>query len=215
MTPAAGSFDRLARWYRLLELLAFGLDLERARFALLDRLGGCRSILVAGEGDGRCLARLARIAPAARIDCLDASGAMLARARARIAAASARPGVRFIQADAATVPLGRRSYDAVVTLFFLDCFDEPGAAAVVRRFSRALRESALWLHADFAVPAGRLAGWRARAWLRLLYAFFGATTGVRARRLPPAEGLIGRAGFSPVATRTRQAGLLRSVLFRR
>ena len=37
MTSARG-FDRLARVYRPLELLAFGRGLERARFALLDRL---------------------------------------------------------------------------------------------------------------------------------------------------------------------------------
>ena len=62
-------FDRLARSYRTLELLAFGRDLERARFAWLPALADRKSILVLGEGDGRCLARLAALAPAARIHC--------------------------------------------------------------------------------------------------------------------------------------------------
>ena len=88
-TPAA-NFDPLARLYRALEYLAFGGDLERARFCLLDHLAGRRSILILGEGDGRCLARLLPLAPEARIHCLDASPAMLARAGARIANTAAQ-----------------------------------------------------------------------------------------------------------------------------
>ena len=67
MESAPANFDRLAGIYRLLEFLAFGRDLERARFRLLETLAECHSVLVLGEGDGRCLARLARVAPEARI----------------------------------------------------------------------------------------------------------------------------------------------------
>lgn len=215
MTRPAANFDRLAAIYRSLEFLAFGGDLERARFGLLDGLTACRSILVLGEGDGRCLARLVEAAPHARIHCIDSSRAMLARAESRLAGRPARDRVTFECADVLAKKFPAANYDAVVTLFFLDCFDAPTASEVVRKVSGSLQPRAHWLYADFAMPEGRLARWRARLWLALLYAFFRWQTGLRTRELPPAEALIRSAGFTMVAARSFQAGLLRSVLFER
>lgn len=211
MKPA--NFDRLARLYRPLEFLAFGRDLERARFCLLDRLADRRSILVLGEGDGRCLARLVRIAPHARIHCVDASAAMLARAVGRIHDPDTRARVTFTQADALALDLPTSRYDAVVTLFFLDCFTAEQTAALVARIAAALGPDARWLFADFAVPPRGGARLRARLWLAVLYTFFRWETGLSARVLPPSEASIADRGFAPVETRTRQGGLLRTVLF--
>lgn len=213
MTPAPANFDPLARTYRLLEFVAFGRDLERTRFCLLDRLRDCREILVLGEGDGRCLARLVRLAPAANLHCVDASGSMLAAAARRLREPAARSRVTFTQAAVFEFapPPGR--YDAVVTLFFLDCFTSPEVAAIVARLLPALRPDARWLFADFVVPP---AGWRrlrARLWLGVLYAYFGWQTGLTTRALPDSERQIARAGFRPEATRERQHGLLRTTLF--
>ncbi len=215
MSTGPANFDRLAHSYQWLERLAFGRDLERARFAWLERLSGCRSILVLGEGDGRCAARLVRLAPGARLHCLDASAAMLARAKHRLRDTPARERVRFEQADLRSHDFVPREYDAVVTLFFLDCFAASDAAAIVQRVSEALTPAACWLYADFAMPNRPLAALRARIWLAVLYAFFRWETGIRTRELPAAESLIQAAGFAPIAARTLQAGLLRSVLFRR
>lgn len=215
MTPAPVNFDRVARGYRALEFLAFGRDLERARFAFLDELAGCRSLLVLGEGDGRCLARLVRAAPHATITCVDSSAAMLARAQARLAGDPARARVSFIHADALAFPIAPAAYDGLVTLFFLDCFDAATAASLVPRLAHSLRPSARWLYADFALPPRGFARLRARVWLAGLYTFFRWRTGLHTRALPPAEALIRAAGFAPAAALTLQCGLLRSVLFRR
>jgi len=209
------NFDGLATFYRALEYIVFGRDLERARFCLLDRLAGCRSILILGEGDGRCLERLVRIAPQARIHCLDASGAMLAKARARIAGTEAAPRVTFQQADARDVTLPDSVYDAVVTLFFLDCFTHPQLNLLVPRIAHSLRPQAHWLFADFALPPRGLPRLRARVWLAVLYWFFRWRTGLAARALPPSEPQIESAGFRVAAERSRQQGLLRSVGFER
>jgi ubiquinone/menaquinone biosynthesis C-methylase UbiE len=212
--PAATGFDRLARIYRGLEFLAFGRDLERARFCLLDRLRGSREILVLGEGDGRCVARLVHAAPAARIRCVDASGAMLARAAARLSDPAARARVVFEQADACSLPLPAARYDAVITLFFLDCFLPEQVAALVDRVRGSLQPGALWLWADFAEPRRGWNRWRARASLRVLYAFFRWQTGLPARALPPAEEILARAGFEREAEREFQGGFIRGALFR-
>jgi ubiquinone/menaquinone biosynthesis C-methylase UbiE len=198
-----------------LEFVALGGSLERARFVWLDALAGATSVLVLGEGDGRCLARLVRIAPAARIHCVDASRAMLATAGARLASSDHSAHVRFTHADARDLAFAPGTYDAIVTLFFLDCFTAGELEHLVPRLAGALRPGGHWLYADFAEPAGRLARWRARTWLAVLYAFFRWQTGLRVRRLPPAERLLERNGLVPRRSRDFQGGMLRSVLFER
>lgn len=208
------SFDRLARVYRALEFAAFGHDLERARFCLLDRLASCARILVFGEGDGRALARLVRIAPRAQIHCVELSPAMIDRASKRLSEGD-RPRVIFHQADALTSPLPEGPFDAVTTMFFLDCFTEAQVRGLVAKIAATLAPEAAWLWADFRLPEGGLARLRARATIALLYAFFRWQTGIPARQLPPAERLISDAGFTTREQLDRQGGMVRTRLFAR
>jgi SAM-dependent methyltransferase len=211
--PPPPDFDGLAGVYRILEFLAFGGDLQRARTRFADRLSRCRDILVLGEGDGRYLAQLVRAAPDASIRCVDASKAMLVRAAARLAAAGGGERVTFERADAFSLHLPPDRYDAVVTLFFLDCFPPGRVAALVELLLPSLRAGALWAWADFAIPARGWARLRARAWLALLYAFFRWRTGLAASALPPAEEILLGAGFRREASAEFQRGLVRSALF--
>jgi ubiquinone/menaquinone biosynthesis C-methylase UbiE len=215
LKPLASGFDGLARVYRTLEFLAFGSDLERARFCFLDRLRDCREILLLGEGDGRCLARLVRTAPWARIHCIDGSAAMLARAAARLSGTEAASRVTFEQADVLTKAFPTARYDAVTTLFVLDCFSSGQTAAIVNGVRASLRDGARWLFVDFAEPPRGLPRATARAWLTLLYAFFRWQTGLSATSLPPSEAILRQAGFDPVAQRDFRRGFVRSVLFTR
>ena len=210
------NFDRLARIYRVLEFAAFGRDLERARFCLLERLAGCREILVLGEGDGRCLTRLVGRAAQARIHCVDASGAMLARAKSRLAAdGRGDHRVRFEHADAFSTPFATTHYDAVVTQFFLDCFSSERVAVLRDKIQESLKPGAYWLFADFAMPARGWRQWRARVWLAILYAFFRWQTSLPARSLPDSERRLAEAGWRPEALREFNGGLVRAVLFQR
>jgi SAM-dependent methyltransferase len=213
MNATRPDFDGLARIYRALEWAAFGRDLERARFCLLDRLAGCRDILLLGEGDGRCVERLARLAPEARLHCVEASSRMIARARQRLdPAVRARVSFEHADAFAAAFPAGR--HDAVVTLFFLDCFRPEQVERLVAQVHPALTADAPWLWADFAVPARGWRRWRARFSLQVLYGFFRWQTGLPARALPPAEAILRQAGFVPAEERAFQGGFVRTVLFR-
>ncbi len=209
------SFDRLTGIYRALEYIAFGRDLERARFAHLDALRDSRSILVLGEGDGRCLQRLIQNAPQARIVCLDISPAMLARAAIRIKGTEAAGRVEFRQADLLCTELPPKRYDAVVTFFFLDCFTGEQAEKIMRQIQGSLQPEAIWLWADFALPPRGVARWRARAWLGLLYTFFRWQTNLDARALPPVERLFDSLEWKPAMQRSFQHGLVRSAVFRR
>jgi SAM-dependent methyltransferase len=211
--PRARGFDRLARIYRVLEFLAFGSDLERARFCFLRDLAGCRRILVLGEGDGRFVGRLLGVAEGARIRCIESSDAMIARATGRVAGVGAAERVAFERGDVLGARFAPSAYDAVVTLFFLDCFTGTQVRAIVDNVRPAMAGGARWLFADFALPARGLWRWRARLWLGLLYRFFGWTTGLAVRALPPSEEILLSSGLRRVAERTFQRGLVRSVVF--
>ncbi|MET0261530.1 MAG: class I SAM-dependent methyltransferase, partial [Rariglobus sp.] len=77
-------YDQLARGYRVIEFIAFGRALERARFQHFARLRTCKRILLLGDGDGRGLALACQLAPSAHIDSIDSSSGMLKRAELRL-----------------------------------------------------------------------------------------------------------------------------------
>jgi SAM-dependent methyltransferase len=212
---APTGFDRLAPWYRAVEFLAFGGDLERARFEFLPRAAGCTEILLLGEGDGRCAERIAALAPQARITCVDSSPGMLRRAQARIAGRPAADRVRFVCSDVFAFEPGPQRFDAVATLFFLDCFDSAQVRALVARIIPSLAPDALWLFSDFHLPPGGLARVRARTWLAFLYAFFRRETGLAVSTLPPSEEILAEAGWRRAACRDFQHGMLRSAVYAR
>ena len=90
------SFDRLARHYRWMECVLAGSKLQRCRTAFIDNVSAARRALLLGEGNGRFLVELFRARPDIHVTCVDASAAMLARARARLRAlALERDNVEF------------------------------------------------------------------------------------------------------------------------
>ncbi|HEU5396033.1 MAG TPA: class I SAM-dependent methyltransferase [Verrucomicrobiae bacterium] len=190
------SFDRLAPYYRWLELVTAGKKLHRCRTAFLAEIPAPTNILLAGEGHGRSLAEYRRRFPRAQITCLDASPAILAQARRqleRLRLPSA--DIRFIQADALNWRPEGGPFDLIVTNFFLDCFRRDQLESLIPRLAAAGTPGAHWLVADFQVAP---AGWkrlRSRLILWSLYRFFRLVTRLPADRLTPPAPLLERAGF--------------------
>jgi len=207
-----GNFDSLAKIYSTLEWLAFGGGLERARFCLLNHLRDCQDILLLGEGDGRCLARLVKIAPSAHFHYVDGSPAMLARAASRLHEQD-RARVTFTCADALAWSPPPASYDAVVTLFFLDCFSENEVKTLVAKLQPALRSGSKWLWVDFILPTHGLARLRAQILLPIMYAFFRWRTGLATKILPPSEEILCSAHWQPLAVSDFQGIFVRSAVF--
>ena len=208
------NFDGLAKWYHVLELSTFGVELERARFAHIKSLAECRDILLLGDGDGRFLKKLLKVSPNCRVRSIDASAEMLKMAEKRLSPEQ-RARVTFECADAMTVDLPTFAYDGVATVFFLDCFTDEQAALLIGRVANALRPGGTWIFADFSIPASGPQRIAAHVVTGLLYAFFRWCTRIAARRLPDSEGAITKAGLTPVVSTKFVFGLLRSVTFRR
>jgi ubiquinone/menaquinone biosynthesis C-methylase UbiE len=195
--------DPIARWYRWLEYIAFGRALERRRSAFLSDVADARRALVLGDGDGRFLARLVREMHGT-IDYVDISPRMLALARGR-----AGDRVHYILGDALGVPLPAAEYDLIVTHFFLDCFNEQDAAALVNKVADAAAPHARWLISEF-----RAASWWSRLCVGVLYDFFRITTGLKTDGLIDHRALLRQRGFAIERSETARAGLLISELWR-
>jgi ubiquinone/menaquinone biosynthesis C-methylase UbiE len=201
--------DPIARIYRWLEYAAFGRELERRRFRYLTDLRGVRRVLMLGEGDGRFLARFAASYPEAQADYMDASARMLQLARAR---AGTRE-IRYIHGDILTTPLPKSAYDLIVTHFFLDCFNAEEQQRVITRLATAAHRATKWLVSEFRQPRR---GWQALwswLWLRIMYMFFGFSTGLRTTGLADHRPILGKQGFQLVREETSRFGLLASELW--
>ncbi len=207
-------FDRVARIYHALELAAFGRTLQRARTAFLDRITAGSRVLILGDGDGRFLRALLDTVPGCTVHCVDGSARMLSLAAARLTAEE-RTRATFEHADARQYDPGPRPFDAIVTLFFLDCFVEHDVRQLVSRLSPNLREGGIWLFADFAIPARAPARWHAQLVVNGLYLFFRWRAGLDARALPPSEAILQTAGLVAADQREYRAGLIRSVVYLR
>ncbi|MCR4374108.1 MAG: class I SAM-dependent methyltransferase [Acidobacteria bacterium] len=203
----------MAATYQALELCAFGGGLQRARTAFVDHLTPCRDVLTLGDGDGRFLKALLDAAPDVRVHSVDASARMLALAGGRLTAHQ-RARLTFDCADARHFDPGQRTYDAIVTMFFLDCFVEGDVERIVSRILPHLRPGGLWLYADFAIPPSGAARMHARVAVSALYRFFRWRADLEARTLPPSEAILQRAGLSCLDQREFRAGLIRSAVYR-
>lgn len=205
-------FDRVARIYQALEVAAFGRTLQRARTAYVNQLANSRDVLILGDGDGRFLQVLLCAAPHARVHSVDGSARMLQLAASRLSEAN-RSRVTFECADARHFTPNSSGYDAVATLFFLDCFSTTDVRALISRLSQTLHAEGQWLFADFAIPPRGFSRLYATVVVAALYLFFRWRAGLEVQQLPPSEQLLVSAGFQCRDAREFRGGLIRSAVY--
>jgi ubiquinone/menaquinone biosynthesis C-methylase UbiE len=202
------SFDRLAPHYTWMERVLAGPRLQRCRIAWLEHLAGCERILIVGVGHGHFLRACARRFPRATITSVDASTAMLARARRRAGEHGHR--LEYVHASLPQWRPEPARFDAIVTHFFLDCFEPTVLGVVVDLLAHAARPHARWLLADFTVPSRGWQRQRARLIHGMMYAFFRPVAGVGARCVTPPDDLLREHGFTLAHRLTTDWGLLQS-----
>lgn len=205
------SFDRLAPFYRAMELVTAGGKLQRCRVAFLDEIPVPRRVLLAGEGHGRFLPECMRRFPLAEIVVVDISERMLEIARSKVAS----DRVAYVHADFLKWNVPSAQFDLIVTNFFLDCFPEDQLATVVAKLGKLATAEANWLLADFEISRTPLAGLRGRVIVGMLYAFFRVVCGLKAKELVPPDEALAKAGFSRCGQKTYEWGLLKSEWWRR
>lgn len=208
MKKPAANFDSVARWYRWLEYAAFGRELERCRFALLPVLEHAQRVLIIGEGDGRFLKKLLSINSIAHIEVIEASARMLQLARGQLTDEEARR-VKFHMADARNWDYPEAKYDAIVTCFFLDCFEAKTLTDLVPRITTSAKPGAFWLLSEFEDPS-TIYSW---LWLASMHVFFRAATNLEARQLGPFAQLISKSGWKNLRRVTFTCGLMSAAIW--
>lgn len=209
----ARGFDRLAPVYDALAGAAFAGRIHASQVALLPGLPRVTRALVVGGGTGRFLAALLAGGHAERAVSIDVSPAMTRRTAARLE--------RLGLAGRAELRVGgleclgaRERFDLVATHCFLDLFEDAECARVVAALRAALAPGALWLWSDFSAHGRGLPGLGRRTLVAGLYAFFRASCGIAARRLPDAEAAFSASGLERVARAESAGGLLRAAVYR-
>lgn len=208
------SFDHLAPFYRGMEFVLAGGKLQRCRLAWLNEVTDCRRVLIVGEGPGRFLTECAQVLRKARMHCVDASAAMLKRAKLALQRADLdSERITFEQATLPEWQPPKGEFDLLVTHFFLDCFPPGQLQQVISRLASSAQPGAKWLLADFCEPPRGLARWRAKAILTLAYAFFSVATGLPARRLTAPDEYLEQFALKLKGRRIYDGGLLHSDLW--
>lgn len=205
--PMIANFDRVARVYRWAEYLALGPLLRRTREYLLPRCAEAGNALALGDGDGRFAAALLRQAPHLHLRAVDSSRAMLQLLGQRCDRDGNRGRVSLEYGVAPGVDL-QAGCDLIATHFFLDCLTQGEVETLARRFAEQAGPGCRWVLSDFGVPCGRIAGWVAKAYLRLLYLAFRLLTQLPVQALPQPQTALAAAGFQRLIRREWMDGFL-------
>lgn len=208
MTKLDG-FNRVAHTYDYLKRFVFGSAIFQSEARFLKELPASGNVLILGGGSGEILGRLMREYPAVKVWYVDASSAMLRRARKNVSVEDLTR-IEFVHGTEKSIP-SAVVFDAVVTHFFLDLFSEVQLAKICERIGRQLSNGGIWLVSDF-VKSGRI--WH-RLLLWLMYRFFRATSGIDARTLPRWEDLLAGPGLDRMAYAEFYGGFIRSSVFRK
>jgi SAM-dependent methyltransferase len=206
-------FDRVSRFYPLLERLVFGDALERSRASFISQVATARRVLLVGEGNGRFLDLALGIAPStAELVVLDTSRRMLEAARRRC---KGRPGgsrIRFVCGDARTWSPGGPAFDLFITHFVLDLFTPVNQDRLVVNLDAHAATEAYWIDVDF-VPNPPQRAHQALMWLQ--YRFFRVVAAVEADRLYGSDAILQRRHWELVDTRRYADTLVQAKLWRR
>jgi len=212
-SPERMGFDRIASMYRVLETLAFGSVLQRARTAHLGQITDAEEIALAGEGNGRFLQALLAVNPRCRVTCFDSSPGMLRVAEARIEKPD-RDRVHFELVDLESESLPAERYDALVTNFFLDCFVPETLVHLLSKLGRSLCPKGKWFLSDFVEPRNNnFLGLLQGCTLRLLYCFFRRTCGIKAKKVSNPQEILFSLGMRETRRQHYCKGWITSLVY--
>jgi ubiquinone/menaquinone biosynthesis C-methylase UbiE len=201
-----GNFDRVAWFYDKLARVVFGKAMYRAQTRFLEAIDNDSSVLVLGGGTGWLLTQLIRIRPRVRVVFIDTSKSMIERAKRAVGDGG---NVTFIDGDEGKIP-PESTFDAIITHFYLDLFDEASCANVCELIKNVSRPKSIWLACDFV----EVAPWH-RAFVRAMYLFFRLFAGVKMIKLPEWRMAVERTGFAIVDSASYFRGLIFSGKYQR
>lgn len=207
MTRKLNGFNRISWAYDTLNTLVFGGSIARAQTVFLKCIPQNAGVLILGGGSGLLLNELIRMNPGCKICFVDASSDMIRRARRNLQTPS-KEHVEFIHGTTLDIP--DRTFDAVITNFFLDIFSKKSLETDLPRIHKALKNDGVWLVSDFVDQGKR---WH-RHLLKVMYLFFKATARIEATALPPWEQMLDELKLERVQTEMFFGNFIKCDLYR-
>ena len=213
-TEAENGYDRLSRWYQLLERILFGSALTRARYQLLDHLPQADRLLVFGDGDGRLIREISQRRPDCSMVSVDLSCEMLKLQSQRLVEGRVHGSIELIHADVRSFNLDHRDFDGIVLVFFLDCFRRAELEELLPLWLTSVKSGGFVYFVDFVMP---LVGWRAmrgRFILSLMHYFFRWQTGLENCHIVDFTELFKTLRLECMVEHVSNHGLIRSAIYR-
>lgn len=135
---AQATYDRISRWYDLLEG-RWETPAREGGLSLLAAKPG-ETLLEVGVGPGHSLMALAQsVGESGKVCGLDLSPKMLAISQARAARSGLARSIALQRGDALQMPYESGAFDAGLMTFTLELFDTPDIDLVLKEFRRVLR----------------------------------------------------------------------------
>ena len=176
----SANYDTIAPVYDFISRMVFGKAIVNAQVGLLKCLPvGDYRVLSVGGGTGWILEELAKQrASGLTVDFVEASNEMIQLSKKRNCGGNS---VNFIHCaiEDFKAPF---LYQAVLTPFVLDNFEEEKAKQVFTQLDKVLAKDGLWLYADFVYDKTNSPAWQ-KGLLKLMYFFFRVTTKIETNRL--------------------------------
>jgi ubiquinone/menaquinone biosynthesis C-methylase UbiE len=198
-------YNRIAGIYDSLAQLVFGKAMIQSQTVFLDRMQDTKSLLVLGGGTGWWLNDLMEMNPHLKITFVDSSSEMIRIAKTKL---NLKHQVDFVCGTIDSVEVNDK-FDGVILYYFADLFSEEGLSVIIQRLIQRMNDASIWLVTDFANKKGWHSGM-----LKIMYAFFGFTTGQKSNRLPDWQNQLEKAGLIKMEQRTFYGKFMESVLYR-
>lgn len=204
------SYDAVAGVYDTLAGIFIGKALRNAQIYLVQYIPAGAKVLIAGGGTGWILEELAKQHHAGlQIDYLDISANMIAKAAQRNVQHNA---VRFIN-QSASQDFEGSNYDVILTPFFFDNLKDATMRSVFDKLHQKLKQSGLWLYADFQV-AGKHQLFQ-KAMLFMMYTFFRATCNIEADHLPDVTNQFAACNYQLIYSKTFKYEFIISAVYKK
>ncbi len=145
LSNGMNEYNFIAPFYGFLQRIVFGKSLQEIQYLHLSALKNKKQILILGGGKGEIIHEVLKFSPNAEIHYQEASSRMLAYSKSNLTEKELMQIHFYHKTDFYFTP----KFDAIITPFFLDLFEEKQLEQVVYELSGLLKPNAIWIVSDF------------------------------------------------------------------
>ena len=182
-------------------------SVRNAQLCFLGDIGHRGKVLILGGGTGWLLVELLRVNPDCEVWYIEASSAMIRRARSKINDIE-KARVHFINGTEAHIPTHLR-YDTIIANFYFDLFSASSLEKVLGQIRSVISHQGKLHVSDFTNNSI----WWQSALLSGMYFFFRVLCGIEATDLPDWQRQISKYKFEHKSSRLFYGKFIKSVVF--